>query len=129
MTEKLRESHLKIVKKSLLAVAIDFNKDEIHKILSRTVRRGLNEAGLKGRRARKKLWLSADNIKTRLAWAKNFKRYEAMLDKALKPSIDYLFEPRIRPTVFFQLGNATCHRTPRKTKIQLLFVFEKKLEK
>ena len=29
----------------------------------------------------------------------NFKRYEAMLDKTLKPSVDYLFEPSIYPTV------------------------------
>jgi hypothetical protein len=53
----------------------------------------------------------------------NFKRYEAMLDKTLKPSIDYLFEPSIRPTVYFQQDNAPCHRTPvtkkspRKTNI------------
>jgi transposase len=47
----------------------------------------------------------------------NFKRYEAMLDKTLKPSIDYLFEPRIRPTVYFQQDNAPCHRTPVMKKI------------
>jgi DDE superfamily endonuclease len=47
----------------------------------------------------------------------NLKRYEAMLDKTLKPSIDYLFEPSIRPTVNFQQGNTPCHRTPVMKKI------------
>jgi transposase len=42
----------------------------------------------------------------------NFKRNQAMLDKTLKPSIDYLFEPSLRPTVNFQQDNAPCHRTP-----------------
>jgi transposase len=72
---KIERISLKNRKKSSSAVASDFNKDEIHKISSRTVRRRLNEVGLKGRRARKKPWLSADNIKTRLAWAKNHKNW------------------------------------------------------
>ena len=55
---KIERISLKNRKKSSSAVASVFSKDEIHKISSRTVRRRLNEAGLKGRRARKKPWLS-----------------------------------------------------------------------
>ena len=47
----------------------------------------------------------------------NFKRYEAMLDKTLKPSVDFLFDPSIRSTVYFQQDNAPCHRTPVMKKI------------
>ena len=36
----------------------------------------------------------------------NFKRNEAMLDKTLKPSVDYLFEPSICPTVYLQQEKA-----------------------
>ena len=72
---KIERISLKNRKKSSSAVASDFNKDEIHKISSRTVRKRLNEAGLEGRRARKKPWLSADNIKNRLAWAKNHQKW------------------------------------------------------
>lgn len=52
-------------------VAAEFLASTKKKMSPRTVRHRLQKAGLGGRRARKKPWLSERNIKKRLEWAKN----------------------------------------------------------
>lgn len=56
-------------------VAAEFREATAKEISTRTVRRRLLQAGLKGCKARKKPWLSEVNIKKRLSWAKKHENW------------------------------------------------------
>lgn len=66
---KLVRASLKDRKKTSSELAAAISEDIRRPISSRTVRRRLLEAGLKGCKARKKPWLSDNNKKNRLKWA------------------------------------------------------------
>lgn len=66
---KLIRESVKDRKKTSSELAVALTEETGHPISARTARRRLVEAGLKGCKARKKPWLSADNKRKRLDWA------------------------------------------------------------
>lgn len=72
----LRES-LKNRRKTSLELAAELSAEIDKTISGRTARRRLQEAGLKGCKARKKPWLSDNNKKARYAWALEHQHFTA----------------------------------------------------
>uniref|UniRef100_A0A2A4K090 Transposase Tc1-like domain-containing protein n=1 Tax=Heliothis virescens TaxID=7102 RepID=A0A2A4K090_HELVI len=72
----LRES-LRNRKKTSSELAAEFSEQMKKTISARTTRRRLQEAGLKGCKARKKPWLSDSNKKARYEWALQHRTFTA----------------------------------------------------
>lgn len=72
----MRES-LKNRKKTSSELAAELSVEITKSISARTIRRRLQEAGLRGCKARKKPWLSDDNKKARYEWALKHRSFTA----------------------------------------------------
>lgn len=74
---QLQRESLRNRKKTSSELAAEFSEQMKKTISARTTRRRLQEAGLKGCKARKKPWLSESNKKARYKWALQHRTFTA----------------------------------------------------